>query len=111
MSSAVASTRGSAPLVCFSKALPAGVFTCHVLAGLTWLAICCLISAEAHAEHFLGGVFGAICGYLLLGMAWGVLYSMLDTARPGSFEVGGRLGEQVGADHSRIPLFTYYSFI
>jgi len=44
-------------------------------------------------------------------MAWGVLYSMLDTVWPGSFEVGNRLAEQVQADHSRIHLLTYYSFI
>jgi hypothetical protein len=44
-------------------------------------------------------------------MAWGVLYSMLDTVWPGSFEVGSRLAEQVQADKSRIHLFTYYSFI
>jgi hypothetical protein len=56
-------------------------------------------------------VYGAICGYLLLGMAWGVLYSMLDTGRPGSFQIGDRLAEQAQAEHSRIPLFTYYSFI
>jgi hypothetical protein len=56
-------------------------------------------------------VVGAVCGYLLLGMAWGVLYAMLDTAWPGSFEVGSRLAEQVRADQSRVPLFTYYSFV
>jgi hypothetical protein len=59
----------------------------------------------------LDSVFGAIGGYLLLGMAWGVLYSMLDTVWPGSFEVGSRLAGQVQAGHSRVPLFTYYSFI
>jgi hypothetical protein len=56
-------------------------------------------------------VFGAVCGYLLLGMAWGVLYSMLDAAWPGSFEIGSRLAEQVRAEDSRIGLFTYYSFV
>jgi hypothetical protein len=59
----------------------------------------------------LDSVFGSICGYLLLGMAWGVLYSMLDTVWPGSFEVERRLAEQVHANDSRIHLFTYYSFI
>jgi hypothetical protein len=44
-------------------------------------------------------------------MAWGVLYSMLDTKWPGSFAVGSRLLEQIQADHSRIHVFTYYSFI
>src|SRR6476620_3025377 len=44
-------------------------------------------------------------------MAWGVLYSMLVTVWSGSFEIGNRLAEQGAADHSRIHLFTYYSFI
>src|SRR5262249_35277968 len=59
----------------------------------------------------LDSVFGSICGYLLLGMAWGVLYSMLDTVWPGSFAVGDRLAEHVETGDSRIQLFTYYSFI
>ena len=59
----------------------------------------------------LDAVFGTICGYLLLGMAWGVLYSMIDTVWPGSFQIGEQLAEQVQADDSRIHLFTYFSFI
>jgi hypothetical protein len=44
-------------------------------------------------------------------MAWGVLYSMLDTAWPGSFEVAPRLAERVRTDQARVHLFTYYSFV
>jgi hypothetical protein len=85
----------------------------HCLAVLFyfWGAVLIVASLIRRQALSLDSVFGAICGYLLLGMAWGVLYSMLDTAWPGSFEVGSRLAEQVQADHSRIPLFTYYSFI
>ena len=76
-----------------------------------WGAVLIIASLFRRQVLSLDSVFGAICGYLLLGMAWGVLYSMLDTAWPGSFQVGSRLAEQVQVDHSRIPLFTYYSFI
>jgi hypothetical protein len=62
-------------------------------------------------EVSMDSIFGAICGYLLLGMSWAVLYSMLDALWTGSFAIGTRLAEQVEADHSRIHLFTYYSFI
>jgi hypothetical protein len=76
-----------------------------------WAAALIVASLFRRRALSLDSVFGAICGYLLLGMAWGVLYSMLDTVWPGSFAVGDRLAEQVRAEHSRIPLFTYYSFV
>jgi hypothetical protein len=85
----------------------------HCLAVLFyfWGAVVIVASLFRRQALTPDSVFGAICGYLLLGMAWGVLYAMLDTAWPGSFEVGNRLAEQVRADQSRVPLFTYYSFV
>jgi hypothetical protein len=76
-----------------------------------WAAVLIVASLFRRPALSLDSVFGTMCGYLLLGMAWGVLYSMLDTVWPGSFEVGNRLAEQVQPDRSRIHLFTYYSFI
>jgi hypothetical protein len=84
---------------------------CLMVAFYFWAAVLIVASLFRRQALSLDSVFGTICGYLLLGMAWGVLYSMLDTVWPGSFEVGSRLTEQVPADHSRIDLFTYYSFI
>src|SRR5262249_5050560 len=86
------------------------VLTGHCLAALFYFWGAALIVASLFRRRALSldSVFGSVCGYLLLGMAWGVLYSMLDATWPGSFEVGSRLAEQVRADHSRIPLFTYY---
>jgi hypothetical protein len=84
---------------------------CLAVVFYFWAAVLIVASLFRGQALSLDSVFGAICGYLLLGMAWGVLYSMLDTARPGSFEVANRLAEQVEADDSRIHLFTYYSFI
>ena len=65
----------------------------HCLAVLFYFWGAALIVASLFRRQALSpdSVFGAICGYLLLGMAWGVLYSMLDAAWPGSFEVGSRL--------------------
>jgi voltage-gated potassium channel len=76
-----------------------------------WGAVLIVASLFRRQPLSLDSIFGAICGYLLLGIAWGVLYSMLDSVWPGSFAVGDRLAEQARADDSRIPLFTYYSFI
>lgn len=76
-----------------------------------WAAVLIITSLFRRQELSLDSVFGVICGYLLLGAAWGVLFSMLDTVWPGSFEVGAQLATQVKTGHSRIHLFTYYSFI
>jgi hypothetical protein len=84
---------------------------CLAVVFYSWAAVLIVASLFRRQSVSLDSVFGAVCGYLLLGMAWGVLYSMLDTFWPGSFEVGTRLAEQVRADQSRIHLFTYYSFI
>ena len=50
----------------------------------------------------LDSVFGAICGYLLLGMAWALLCSVIDSLWPGSFAVSNELAEYAehGQQHS-----------
>jgi voltage-gated potassium channel len=56
-------------------------------------------------------IFGAACGYLLLGIIWSLLYSALETAVPGSFN----LPEARSADVASAPLnrgvLSYYSFV
>jgi hypothetical protein len=81
------------------------------VAFFAWAAALIIASLFRIHSLSLDSVFGAIAGYLLLGMAWGVLYAMLDTIRPGSFDIADRLAAQVEAGDSRIHLFTYYSFI
>jgi voltage-gated potassium channel len=76
-----------------------------------WAAAMIVASLFRRQALSLDAVFGTVCGYLLLGMAWGVLYSMLDTVWPESFQIGDRLAAQVQAGDSRIHLFTYFSFI
>ena len=39
----------------------------------------------------LDSIFGAVCGYLFLGLGWAVLYSMIESFQPGSFEIGQSL--------------------
>jgi len=56
-------------------------------------------------------IFGAVCGYLLLGIVWSLLYSAVETASPGSFAVPASGGADVaGARPDRGDL-SYYSFI
>ena len=56
-------------------------------------------------------ILGAVCGYLFLGLAWAVLYSLIEGFRPGSFEIGPKL--VTGGEPARpLPhVLTYYSFV
>lgn len=56
-------------------------------------------------------VFGALVGYLLLGIIWSVLYSAVEMTCPGSFRLPASEGTEVAvAASGRIDL-SYYSFI
>ncbi|MHC4911733.1 MAG: ion channel [Planctomycetota bacterium] len=49
-------------------------------------------------------IAGAICGYLLIGLMWANLFSVLEILQPGSFQIPDHLS----ADSS---IFTYYSYV
>jgi voltage-gated potassium channel len=78
-----------------------------LLLGLAVVVKAILVSAELT----LDSVFGAVCGYLLLGMAWALLYSVVDSVWPGSFTVSSGLAEYVEHGRARIQLLVYYSFV
>ena len=56
-------------------------------------------------------VIGAICGYLLAGIAWGSLYLLVELLVPGSFSVHQAIAGQLGGWYSRQSLFDYYSLM
>lgn len=56
-------------------------------------------------------IFGAICAYLLLGMAWGTLYGTIEVLRPGSFLASGDLAGALQSAETRGPVLAYYSFV
>lgn len=45
-------------------------------------------------------IFGALCGYLLLGLTWALIYGALDLVQPGSFDLGSSaaMPNATGAD-------------
>ena len=61
----------------------------------------------------LDKLFGAICIYLLLGLAWAEIYEFIHLSIPGSFAVSGPL--QMEFDRSRAggasSMYIYYSFV
>ncbi len=52
-------------------------------------------------------IIGAVCVYLMLGVIWALMYSLLETVVPGSF---GGLAEQA-MDDSWNPDWVYFSFV
>ena len=57
-------------------------------------------------------ISGAICVYLLIGLTWAELYSLIEFFEPGSFTIQKNLPETswYHPEH-RTPLFLYYSFV
>jgi voltage-gated potassium channel len=56
-------------------------------------------------------IFGAVCGYLLLGIIWSLMYSALETACPGSFGMPASEGTEVVAVPLDRGALSYYSFV
>ncbi len=54
----------------------------------------------------LNNIVGAICIYLLLGVIWALIYTLLNTLVPGSFG-----GEIAGNAHSQFHDFLYFSMV
>ena len=56
-------------------------------------------------------VLGAICGYLLAGIAWGSLYLLVELLVPGSFSVQQAIAGQLGDWYSQQAWFDYYCLL
>jgi voltage-gated potassium channel len=56
-------------------------------------------------------IFGAVCGYLLLGIIWGLLYMAVETASPGSFRMPATAGDDSLVGRPDRGVLSYYSFI
>ena len=55
--------------------------------------------------------FGAICGYLFLGLGWAVSYNLIESFPPSSFAIDSRLGVAGEQGLMQPYLLTYYSFV
>lgn len=56
-------------------------------------------------------VLGSLAGYLLLGTAWGFVFSSLHLINPDSFLFHTEIREFVNDPNSRLSVFIYYSFV
>jgi hypothetical protein len=95
---------GAAHTVVFVVAnlLAAGFFA-FALYGI----LCAILVKQASGD----AIFGAVCGYLLLGIIWSLLYHAVETASPGSFAVPAPPAGQTAAGQVSRDALSYYSFI
>lgn len=56
-------------------------------------------------------VFGAICGYLVLGIIWSLLYSAVETGSPGSFSTSTPRAADAASVRLDRGALSYYSFV
>jgi hypothetical protein len=84
----------------------------HLLAaGFFAFALYGILRAVFAKQVSGDAIFGAVCGYLLLGIIWGLLYSAVETASPGSFAMPASGGADVAAARPDRDALSYYSFI
>jgi hypothetical protein len=57
----------------------------------------------------LDAIYGAFCGYVLVGLAFGHLYCLTESLNPGSFQVDEQLSSQLQVDDRRYSTFVYFS--
>ena len=96
-----------------SSAQVVSVTAGHAIGALFFVAVAGKIiqSILVSQELTLDSIFGAICGYLLLGVACALTYAMIYAANPESFQFGDSVSQQMEqADYSR-SVFIYYSFV
>ena len=78
---------------------------------LGFVAVMILRAIVTQPSVSADSIFGAICAYLLLGMAWGTLYSVIEVLKPGSFLASGELADALKSAETRGPVLVYYSFV
>ena len=54
-------------------------------------------------------IYGAVCGYLFLGHAWAMSYTLIEGVRPGSFHIHPSL--RAAGESPQSDVLTYYSFV
>ena len=86
--------------------IPSLLLIHHICAGLFFAAATIIIVRHLINQKVVTVdlIWGAVCGYFLIGFMWGDIYSLLETIHPGSFN----LGEQGVSD---IDNLIYFSFV
>jgi hypothetical protein len=85
----------------------------HAIGAIFFLAITVKIGVSLFRsqELSLDSIFGAICGYMLLGVAWALMYAMLHASSPEAFQFSEATISQLNRGENSRYVFIYYSFV
>jgi Ion channel len=87
-----------------------------LLSNLCLLIVLALFTASILADVLRSGrvtadkIYGALCVYLLIGFAWGILYAILDQLEPGSF-TAPQDTDGVNENVARVMRMRYFSVV
>jgi hypothetical protein len=92
---------------------PGAAFLVFGAIFLGFTAVVVLRHALASATVTADTIAGAICFYLLLGVIWALIFSLIELAHPGSFLEGGRPLSAAGAEEHQalVPALLYLSLV
>jgi len=85
----------------------------HAIGALFFVAVAGKIVRSIFASKTISwdSLFGAISGYVLLGVACALAYSMIHAADPESFHFGDYANRQMVQEDFSRNIFIYYSFV
>jgi hypothetical protein len=84
----------------------------HALAAVffSFTAALILWTVSRETQISADSINGALCGYLLAGVAFGHVYCLVESIAPGSFLGSEALADQLRSEARRRFLLTYFSF-
>jgi hypothetical protein len=85
-------------------------FSCFAFAFIAFAIVVILRGIFEEKVIRADQIMGAVCGYLLAGVAWANLYLLAEHLLPGSFSVKQEVAWQLREEHTRRFLFNYFSF-
>jgi hypothetical protein len=85
----------------------------HLVAAVFLGVMVLTILRAIHQEEDVSAdaIYGAFCGYVLLGLAFGHLYWLTESLNPESFQVNERLSTQFLSDDRQYFAFAYFSLV
>ncbi len=85
----------------------------HLVAVLFLVFTTVTLLREIHKDEKVSAdsIYGAFCGYLLLGLIFGNLYCLVEWLKPGSFSGGVNITNQLQNQNERHFLLDYFSFV
>jgi hypothetical protein len=85
----------------------------HLAAALFFGFTVVTILRAVHKEETVSAdaIYGAFCGYLLVGLAFGHLYCVMEFINPGSFKGSEELSTQLQVQAGHHSLLTYFSLV